>query len=74
MGFHEKGRALMKKKEYDEALCHLLLADEQFRYCSLQLSYTEIMSASTDVMVDKWILFLYNRVIVIVLVNAVLCC
>ncbi|GAA6090945.1 NEDD8 ultimate buster 1 [Tachysurus ichikawai] len=33
MGFHEKGRALMKKKEYDEALCHLLQADEQFGKC-----------------------------------------
>ncbi|XP_047424527.1 NEDD8 ultimate buster 1 [Mugil cephalus] len=30
MGFHEKGRALMKKKQYDNALCHLLQADQQF--------------------------------------------
>lgn len=53
MGFHEKGRALMKKKEYDEALCHLLLADEQFRYCLLQLPYSEIKPASIGVMFDK---------------------
>ncbi|XP_060778402.1 NEDD8 ultimate buster 1 [Neoarius graeffei] len=40
MGFHEKGRALMKKKEYDEALCHLLLADEQFSKCGSVLLKT----------------------------------
>ncbi|KAB5586470.1 hypothetical protein PHYPO_G00002040 [Pangasianodon hypophthalmus] len=40
MGFHEKGRALMKKKEYDAALCHLLLADEQFRKCDSVLLNT----------------------------------
>ncbi|XP_053491150.1 NEDD8 ultimate buster 1 [Ictalurus furcatus] len=40
MGFHEKGRALMKKKEYDEALCHLLLADEQFSKCGSVLLNT----------------------------------
>ncbi|XP_076014407.1 NEDD8 ultimate buster 1 [Genypterus blacodes] len=33
MGFHEKGRSLMKRKEYDDALCHLLQADEQFGMC-----------------------------------------
>lgn len=32
MGLHEKGRSLMKKKQYDDALCHLLQADQQFRY------------------------------------------
>lgn len=32
MGFHEKGRALMKRKQHDNALCHLLQADQQFRY------------------------------------------
>uniref|UniRef100_A0A3Q2EHN2 Negative regulator of ubiquitin like proteins 1 n=1 Tax=Cyprinodon variegatus TaxID=28743 RepID=A0A3Q2EHN2_CYPVA len=31
MGFHEKGRSLMKRKQYDNALCHLLQADQQFR-------------------------------------------
>lgn len=30
MGFHEKGRSLMKRKQYDNALCHLLQADHQF--------------------------------------------
>eukprot|EP00064_Thunnus_orientalis_P025386 superscaffoldBa00012702_g25749 len=30
MGFHEKGRSLMKRKQYDNALCHLLQADQQF--------------------------------------------
>lgn len=61
MGFHEKGRALMKKKEYDAALCHLLLADEQFRYCSLQMPNSEIKPVSIRVMDDKWIVFLYNN-------------
>lgn len=42
MGFHEKGRALLKKEEYDEALSHLHQADEQFRYCSLHLPYSNI--------------------------------
>lgn len=31
MGFHEKGRSLMKKKEFENALCHLLQADHHFR-------------------------------------------
>lgn len=31
MGFHEKGRSLMKRRQYDDALCHLLQADQQFR-------------------------------------------
>lgn len=30
MGFHEKGRSLMKKKQFDSALCHLLQADQLF--------------------------------------------
>ncbi|KAG8009685.1 NEDD8 ultimate buster 1 [Nibea albiflora] len=41
MGFHEKGRSLMKKKQFDNALCHLLQADQQFssvdNYAVLQL-------------------------------------
>ncbi|MEQ2180914.1 hypothetical protein GOODEAATRI_006168, partial [Goodea atripinnis] len=41
MGFHEKGRSLMKRKQYDNALCHLLQADQQFssvdNYAVLQL-------------------------------------
>ncbi|XP_057179171.1 NEDD8 ultimate buster 1 [Triplophysa rosa] len=32
MGFHEKGRALMKKRKKSSALCYLLRADEQFQY------------------------------------------
>ncbi|KAK3571631.1 hypothetical protein QTP86_015367 [Hemibagrus guttatus] len=40
MGLHEKGRALMKKKEYEAALCHLLLADDQFRKCDSALLNT----------------------------------
>ncbi|XP_076827383.1 NEDD8 ultimate buster 1 [Brachyhypopomus gauderio] len=40
MGCHEKGRALMKRKEYPGALCHLLLADEQFRKCDSKLLNT----------------------------------
>ncbi|XP_029385081.1 NEDD8 ultimate buster 1 [Echeneis naucrates] len=37
MGFHEKGRSLMKRKQYDDALCHLLQADQQFRKCDSAL-------------------------------------
>ncbi|XP_057680035.1 NEDD8 ultimate buster 1 isoform X2 [Corythoichthys intestinalis] len=33
MGLHEKGRALMKRKLYDDALCHLLQADLHFSRC-----------------------------------------
>ncbi|XP_056594580.1 NEDD8 ultimate buster 1 isoform X2 [Triplophysa dalaica] len=33
MGFHEKGRALMKKKKNSSALCYLLRADEEFHKC-----------------------------------------
>ncbi|MGH0135678.1 UNVERIFIED_CONTAM: hypothetical protein FKN15_057893 [Acipenser sinensis] len=33
MGLHEKGRALLKKKDYETSLCLLLQADEQFRFC-----------------------------------------
>ncbi|KAE8279609.1 NEDD8 ultimate buster 1 [Larimichthys crocea] len=37
MGFHEKGRSLMKKKQFDNALCHLLQADQQFSKCGSAL-------------------------------------
>ncbi|MEQ2215860.1 hypothetical protein XENOCAPTIV_006994, partial [Xenoophorus captivus] len=37
MGFHEKGRSLMKRKQYDNALCHLLQADQQFSECGSAL-------------------------------------
>ncbi|XP_070842731.1 NEDD8 ultimate buster 1 [Chaetodon trifascialis] len=37
MGFHEKGRSLMKKKQFDVALCHLLQADQQFSKCGSAL-------------------------------------
>ncbi|KAM9488381.1 NEDD8 ultimate buster 1 isoform 1-T3 [Clarias gariepinus] len=40
MGFHEKGRALMKKKEYDAAVTHLLQADAQFEKCCSMLLNT----------------------------------
>ncbi|TSK16088.1 NEDD8 ultimate buster 1 [Bagarius yarrelli] len=37
MGIHEKGRALIKRKQYEAALFHLLQADEQFRKCNSSL-------------------------------------
>lgn len=37
MGFHEKGRSLMKKRQFDDALCHLLQADQQFSKCGSAL-------------------------------------
>ncbi|XP_067107724.1 NEDD8 ultimate buster 1 [Osmerus mordax] len=37
MGFHEKGRALLKRKQYEAALCHLLQADDQFNHCGSAL-------------------------------------
>ncbi|XP_046880284.1 NEDD8 ultimate buster 1 isoform X2 [Hypomesus transpacificus] len=37
MGFHEKGRALLKRKQYEAALCHLLQADDQFNQCGSAL-------------------------------------
>ncbi|XP_069033694.1 NEDD8 ultimate buster 1 [Embiotoca jacksoni] len=37
MGFHEKGCSLMKRKQYDNALCHLLQADQQFSRCGSAL-------------------------------------
>ncbi|KAJ8010626.1 hypothetical protein DPEC_G00077030 [Dallia pectoralis] len=40
MGFHEKGRALMKRKQYDAALSHLLQADDQFSKCGSMLLST----------------------------------
>ncbi|CAM4724286.1 hypothetical protein PO909_017563 [Leuciscus waleckii] len=40
MGFHEKGRSLMKRRDHSAALCHLLLADEQFNKCNSALLNT----------------------------------
>ncbi|XP_016092346.1 NEDD8 ultimate buster 1 [Sinocyclocheilus grahami] len=40
MGFHEKGRALMKKRNHSAALTHLLQADEQFNKCNSALLRT----------------------------------
>uniref|UniRef100_A0A4W5QNX8 Negative regulator of ubiquitin-like proteins 1 n=1 Tax=Hucho hucho TaxID=62062 RepID=A0A4W5QNX8_9TELE len=40
MGFHEKGRALMKRKQYDTALGHLVQADDQFCKCGSKLLNT----------------------------------
>ncbi|XP_016326995.1 NEDD8 ultimate buster 1-like isoform X2 [Sinocyclocheilus anshuiensis] len=40
MGFHEKGRALMKKRNHSAALSHLLQADEQFNKCNSALLRT----------------------------------
>uniref|UniRef100_A0A8C6T9J5 Negative regulator of ubiquitin-like proteins 1 n=1 Tax=Neogobius melanostomus TaxID=47308 RepID=A0A8C6T9J5_9GOBI len=37
MGFHEKGRSLMKRRQFDDALCHLLQADQQFSKCGSTL-------------------------------------
>ncbi|KAM4606508.1 NEDD8 ultimate buster 1 isoform 2-T2 [Polymixia lowei] len=37
MGFHEKGCSLMKRDQYDNALCHLLQADDQFGRCGSAL-------------------------------------
>ncbi|XP_061660777.1 NEDD8 ultimate buster 1 isoform X3 [Syngnathoides biaculeatus] len=37
MGLHEKGRALMKRKRHDDALCHLLQADVHFSECGSAL-------------------------------------
>lgn len=45
MGFHEKGRSLMKRKQHDNAVCHLLKADEQFRYKHLTSSGVEASSS-----------------------------
>ncbi|XP_063062829.1 NEDD8 ultimate buster 1 [Engraulis encrasicolus] len=40
MGFHEKGRALMKRRQYEAALCHLLHADAEFNKCGSTLLNT----------------------------------
>ncbi|KAL2085438.1 hypothetical protein ACEWY4_018758 [Coilia grayii] len=40
MGFHEKGRALMKRRQYEAALCHLLHADAEFNKCGSTLLST----------------------------------
>lgn len=40
MGLHEKGRAMMKRKQNEAALCHLLQADEEFRKCGSVLLNT----------------------------------
>uniref|UniRef100_A0A8C8IEB8 NEDD8 ultimate buster 1 ubiquitin-like domain-containing protein n=1 Tax=Oncorhynchus tshawytscha TaxID=74940 RepID=A0A8C8IEB8_ONCTS len=40
MGFHEKGRALMKRKQYETALGRLVQADDQFVKCGSKLLNT----------------------------------
>ncbi|KAK2870501.1 hypothetical protein Q8A67_024893 [Cirrhinus molitorella] len=40
MGFHERGRALMKKRNHSAALSHLVEADEQFNKCNSALLNT----------------------------------
>ncbi|XP_009295948.1 NEDD8 ultimate buster 1 [Danio rerio] len=40
MGFHEKGRALMKKRDHSAALPYLVLADEQFKKCNSAILHT----------------------------------
>ncbi|KAI2644225.1 NEDD8 ultimate buster 1 [Labeo rohita] len=40
MGLHEKGRALMKKRNHSAALSHLVQADEQFNKCNSALLNT----------------------------------
>lgn len=40
MGFHEKGRALMKKRNHSAALSHLLLSDKHFNKCNSALLHT----------------------------------
>ncbi|RXN36471.1 NEDD8 ultimate buster 1-like protein [Labeo rohita] len=40
MGLHEKGRALMKKRNHSAALSHLAQADEQFNKCNSALLNT----------------------------------
>lgn len=37
MGFHEKGRALMKKRKYETALPYLEMAEEQFKLCDITI-------------------------------------
>ncbi|XP_068437440.1 NEDD8 ultimate buster 1 [Clinocottus analis] len=51
MGFHEKGRSLMKKKQFENALSHLLQADQQFSLCgsSLLLSVDNFAVLQLDV-------------------------
>lgn len=51
MGFHEKGRSLMKRKQYDNAVCHLLKADEQFRYRLLLCSHSVSSSIGQSVVI-----------------------
>ncbi|XP_076147120.1 NEDD8 ultimate buster 1 [Alosa pseudoharengus] len=40
MGFHEKGRALMKRRQHEAALCYLLQADTEFSKCGSTLLNT----------------------------------
>nr|NP_001070233.1 uncharacterized protein LOC767798 [Danio rerio]AAI24232.1 Zgc:153057 [Danio rerio] len=40
MGFHEKGRALMKKRDHSAALPYLVHADEQFNKCNSAILHT----------------------------------
>nr|NP_001107052.1 NEDD8 ultimate buster 1 [Danio rerio]AAI54455.1 Zgc:171563 protein [Danio rerio] len=40
MGFHERGRALMKKRDHSAALSYLLRANEQFKKCNSAILHT----------------------------------
>lgn len=54
MGFHEKGRSLMKKQEFENALCHLLQADHHFRCVAAPVSLPYLQAPPTNACVCVW--------------------